>query len=255
MRAGCRRILKWIGIGLFIFFCMIPLGIAVFQEATGIVILPTTEPLPTSVALAVPSETPAATNILPSATNTLPAATATMTDTAGPTATATETPLPTETATPTLTATATATSTATDTPTITPTPSPEDIARQAFGSVFGNSRIEEIQTLVVNDIVVTIRFPLNDVSAYFIRKEAELEFPTLVCALRDAGLTNRNYQITGTMTIITNTGQRAPAEAIETIIDSSMIARLNCEGSPWMNFSVENIAERYDIHPLLLEDE
>ena len=70
MRAGCRRILKWIGIGFFVLFCMIPLGIALFQEATGIVILPTTEPLPTSVALAVPSETPAATNILPSATNT-----------------------------------------------------------------------------------------------------------------------------------------------------------------------------------------
>ena len=262
MRAGCRRILKWIGIGFFVLFCMIPLGIALFQEATGIVILPTTEPLPTSVALAVPSETPAATNILPSATNTLPPATntlppatATITHTPGPTATATETSLPTETSTPTMTATATATSTVTDTPTITPTPSPEDIARQAFGSVFGDSRIDEIQTLVVNDIVVTIRFPLNDISAYFIRKEAELEFPTLVCALRDAGLTNRNYQITGTMTIITNTGQRAPAEAIETIIDSSMIARLNCEGTPWMNFSVENIAERYDIHPLLLEDE
>lgn len=113
MRAGCRRILKWIGIGFFIFFCMIPLGIAVFQEATGIVILPTTEPLPTSVALAEPSETP-----VPTDTD---VPTATITETLGPTATSTETPLPTETPTPTMTATATLTSTITETPTLTAT--------------------------------------------------------------------------------------------------------------------------------------
>lgn len=111
MRRGCRRVLRWATIGLFIFFCIIPLLIALFQEATGIVVLPTEEALPTVAMLASATnspeptltDTPTATmtyTVLPTATFT-PTASATITDTPLPTATITNTSVPTRTIAPT----------------------------------------------------------------------------------------------------------------------------------------------------------
>ena len=114
MRRGCKRILRWAVIGLIIFFCIIPLVIALFQEATGIVVLPTEEALPTVAMLASATNSPE-----PTETD---MATKTMTPTPLPSATAsaTLTLLSTATFTPTAAHTSTQTAIPTTMPTIDP---------------------------------------------------------------------------------------------------------------------------------------
>lgn len=252
-RAGCMRYMRMIVIGFFVVVCGIPL----LMSALGLSrdneddVLPTAAVLPsvTVVVAAAPTETETP---LPTetSTNTQEATATALPETDSPTNTATTLPTATVTNTPTSTAAAE------DTPLPTYTPNPEEVAREAFVKSFGLRAADEIETLIVNDIVVTIRFPLNDISAYFARREAEIQLPDLVCELREAGLTNRTYQITGTIAIITASGQSRRAEGVETIIPPDVIDGLNCADTmARMNINLAALAERYDVSPLLLEDD
>lgn len=164
-----------------------------------------------------------------------------------PTETATDTPVPSETPLP------SATPTITNTPAPTSPPTVEELASIAFADVFGQPRVDEIATLIVNDIVVTLRFPLTDFSAWSARREAELEFPNLVCALREQGLSNRTYQITGTIGVIDSFGNSSIAEGVETIVPASVVSQINCEAAEMFQVNLANIAERYDVNPLIQE--
>jgi hypothetical protein len=140
------------------------------------------------------------------------------------------------------------------TPTITNTPAPtrvptlEDFVIRAMEDAVSANR-DDIKTLVVNDNVVTLRFPLIDFNAYWARQEAEKGFPELVCNLREAGLVNRAYQITGTIEVVDASGNVFPREGVEMILPWSAIANINCDNVSAVNLSV--IAERWDMHPAL----
>lgn len=164
------------------------------------------------------------------------------TDTPAPSSTWTDTP------------TITATATVTDTPAPSATPSLETLAMQAFADVFGASRVGDIELLIVNDLVVTIRFPLTDLSAWAARREAELRLPQLVCAFREKGLIDQNYQITGTIAVVDAFGNTRQVEGVETIVPYDIVAQINCEAADQYNVNLEVIAARYDVHPLLQDN-
>lgn len=126
----------------------------------------------------------------------------------------------------------------------------EDLAREVFVDTFSSQR--ELMTLVVNDLVVTMRFPLTDLSASSARFEAESRFVDLVCNLRDAGLTERTYQITGVITMVDNFGNRSLAEGAEMILPWDAISQMNCDNKPFINLAA--ISERFDLHPALEGD-
>jgi hypothetical protein len=147
--------------------------------------------------------------------------------------------------------TQTPTPTNTPTPIPSPTDTPEDMAIAAFSAAISRSRVESIETLVVNDIVVTIRFPLSDLSAGAARSEIENLFPKLVCELKEIGLTGRTYQLTGTISLIDAFGNTSIGEGVEMIIPAENVARLNCDESTIYGINLSIVAERYDIHPAL----
>lgn len=136
-------------------------------------------------------------------------------------------------------------------PTLTPIPGPEDMALAAFIAAVGSYRVDDIETLVVNDIVVTIRFPLSDIGEWSMRREIEDLFPELVCELREAGLTGRTYQLTGTIGLVDSFGNTSRGEGVEMIIPAANVARLNCDESAIYNIDLSVVAERYDVHPAL----
>lgn len=155
-----------------------------------------------------------------------------------PSVTMTNTPLPSP------------TPTVTNTPMLSATPSLEDIAIEAVEDAMTAKR-DDIEMLIVNDIVVTLRFPLNDVSAGFARREAELMFPQLVCNLRDGGLVNRDYQITGMIDVVDALGNSSTAKGVEMILPWSVTEQLNCENV--FNINLAMVAERWSVSPLLQE--
>ncbi len=142
------------------------------------------------------------------------------------------------------------TATITNTPVPSATLSLEDIAIEAVEDAMTAKR-DDIEMLIVNDIVVTLRFPLNNVSAGFARREAELMFPQLVCNLRDGGLVNRDYQITGMIDVVDALGNRSTAKGVEMILPWSVTEQLNCENVFNINLAV--VAERWSVSPLLEE--
>ena len=172
--------------------------------------------------------------VLPSVTFT-PSVTPTVTATATATATATVTP----------TYTPSHTATVTLTPTYTPTRSPEDVARDAYREAMGRSRLDDLDRLIVNERIVTIRFALGS----FPITTAETFYPQLVCELRGAGLTGRTYQITGTVNLVDNFGNVFEGEGVEMILYWDTISQINC-GSPH-NVNLPAIADRWDVHPAL----
>jgi len=180
--------------------------------------LPTVAELPTEV---LDSELTlvAAMSVIPSGT---PEPTATITDTPMPSAT----PLPTATV------------------------SPEELVMAAVEDAVTADR-EDIEQLIVNERVVTLRFPLNNVSAGWALDEAELMFPQLVCNLRDAGFIDRTYQITGTIGVVDSFGNTSQAEGVEMILPWSATEQINCENIYNVNLAV--IAERWTVSPLLQE--
>lgn len=171
----------------------------------------------------------------------LPTEVPSITPTHTETATATITPIPSETPIP------SATATITNTPMPTPTLGPESVAETAFINVFGRNR--EIQTLIVNERVVTIRFPLTDLSVRSARFEAETRLVDLTCALREAGFTGRTYQITGTIMLVDDFGNTFPGEGVEAIIPAEVVQQINCENMALVDLAA--IAERFDLHPAL----
>lgn len=125
----------------------------------------------------------------------------------------------------------------------------EERAREVFEGVFGSRELEQ---LLVNDLVVTLRFPLTDLSAGSARFEAEHRFVELACELKDAGFTGLTYQITGTITVVDNFGNTHPAEGAELILPSDSIAQMNCENQTYIDLN--SIAERFDLHPALQDN-
>ena len=170
-------------------------------------------------------------------TTTLPTATATTTASA----TVTETPLP--------TATITDTPLPTEIPLPTNTPTRETIAETVVRSVIGQNT--ELQSFVVNDLVVTVRYPLTDLSAGMARRQAERDFAELACALREAGFATQTFQFTGTIGLIDAFGNAFTGEGVEMILEAGTAARMNCAEPFFIDLSA--IAERYDVHRLLQE--
>lgn len=127
----------------------------------------------------------------------------------------------------------------------------EGEARASVAEIFGSEQANEIETVVVNDIVVTLRFPLSDLSAWAARTEAENQLPKLVCELRERGLTGRTYQITGTISVVNALGNTSRAEGVETIIRPEIINAINCENADQYLVNLSAIAERYDVNPLI----
>lgn len=134
---------------------------------------------------------------------------------------------------------------ATVAPTDTPTRSPEDVARDAYREAMGRSRLDDLDRLIVNERIVTIRFALGS----FPITTAETFYPQLVCELRGAGLTGRTYQITGTVNLVDNFGNVFEGEGVEMILYWDTISQINC-GSPH-NVNLPAIADRWDVHPAL----
>ena len=132
---------------MVIFFCIIPLGLSVFQEATGIVVLPTRTPSPTATETVVVMQiSTAEVAVTPSKTNT-PNPTETSTHTAVPTSTSTPAP----TATATHTAEPTSTSTATTTMMPSPVPASDVETASKIKNELENTIDLDIQRVEVTD--------------------------------------------------------------------------------------------------------
>lgn len=234
-----NRIARW---GIIGFAGLI--GLTMLLQALGIVDTPE-EREATLIAQTLTLEA----LITPSETVTMtPTPTATLSPTVGPTPTASDTATATHTATITATPSITPSATITDTITPTSTPGLDDAARNAFTQAFGTDR--ELVRLIVNDIVVTIRFPLNNFSENAARSDAESGFVNLVCNLIQEGLVNRTYQITGTIDMINpETGSRSTAEGAEMILPAGAVTQVDCENRT--SIDLEVVAERFDWHPVL----
>lgn len=170
-----------------------------------------------------------------------------------PTHTSTFTPAPTDTPTATLTLTITDTAQPTPTPTITETPTSTPTLtddERAKAALSGIVREDNLETFIVNDRVVTIRYKLASVDAAL--SEARLSFPKLVCRFREAGFITQTFQITGTITLVDAYGNELVREGVEMILPSDSAAKINCENTYMVDLAA--IAERYDIHPALLEN-
>jgi hypothetical protein len=129
--------------------------------------------------------------------------------------------------------------------------SPEDNVREAVVASFGRISADGIETLVVNDEVVTVSFPIDSYNEESTISNAELNFPQLICALRERGLTGRRYIFQGIVQTIDSLGNEGSAKGIEAIFAPDVIAAVNCESA--RNFAVDTraIAESFTVFPVL----
>jgi hypothetical protein len=135
------------------------------------------------------------------------------------------------------------TRTPTPSPTATATPSAEDLVRQVFDNSWFAGR--KIELLVVNEQVVTLWFPMTNLSAGAVKYEAETQFAVLACALRTAGLTGRKYQFLGTVKMVDAAGRERSMKIVEVIISAAAIRQMNCD-APLIN--LPELADRFWYH-------
>lgn len=164
---------------------------------------------------------------------------------------------PTSTPEPSATPLPSATPTVTNTPLPTSTQEPEDAAMSILRGVIGPQRA--VERVLVNDLVVTLRWELSGFSGPAARQQGDRDIVTLSCRLRDAGFDQQRYQLAGLITVYdTTTGNERTAEGIEVVVPPSVYQAFNCDNAiiidieAALRFSDDPDA-RYDVHRLLLE--
>lgn len=97
-------------------------------------------------------------------------------------------------------------------------------------------RANEIETMVANHLVVTLRYGLHEENR---AGQANRNFALIACNLWDHGFTAQTFQFTATM----NGGRQ---EAVEMILPPTARDLIDCDNPE--NVSMALYAERYDVH-------
>lgn len=181
-----------------------------------------------------------------------PTASFTPTFTPSITLTASDTPLPSNTPFPSDTPLPTNTPRPTLTPTDVPTRTPQEEAERAIKNTRGTGlRDQDVERVIVNDRVVTLRYRFlrhfSDTDEYL--DQAQKDFGLIICNLLSKGFTTQTFQFTGLIPTVDSFGNEGWSEGVEMILPADVAQQINCDNLEAVNF--ENIAERYDIHPLL----
>lgn len=138
----------------------------------------------------------------------------------------------------------------TETPTMTPTLSPADKAAQVVRDLhdtdISDNDLRDSTSAYDDRAVLKIFLSQSAVSTEAVIRQVRHDYPLLICALRNAGFTNR-VVITGTANFVDAAGNSTEQKAIEVQMDEAKLTALDC--ADLSSFDILTTNDGLYIHP------
>lgn len=133
-------------------------------------------------------------------------------------------------------------------PTAKATQSLDEIASSIIRNTVGTElRDSDVEMVIANDRVVTLRYHLRETGLpFFYKLQADTDFVLLVCNLRKNGFTTQTFQFSADAPVTDSFGNKVYVEAVEMILAPETAARINCDNPKGV--VLEDIAERYTVN-------